>query len=233
MRSSTFDQDEAVALLRQLVAVRSYPGEERAAQQLVAAWLADNGLVPAGDFHQCSEWVDLTSLIPCAEVILATALTFLREQDRLSALNRATAAQTVGTARNSSADGGRDPQPSPTRHALAARADALERCETFCKTGAILMDWMWLIAGLVLGSLITSVLIWAQRGTTRQELPPGYFARVAQSVVITALLAGLARLGLDYATAGHLSATGVWFGGGWLLGGLLAGWLLSAALQSR
>jgi hypothetical protein len=93
------------------------------------------------------------------------------------------------------------------------------------------MDWMWLIAGLMLGSLITSVLIWAQRGTIRQEQPPGYFARVAQSVVITALLAGLARLGLDYATAGHLSATGVWFGGGWLLGGLLAGWLLSAALQ--
>jgi acetylornithine deacetylase/succinyl-diaminopimelate desuccinylase-like protein len=46
MRSSAFDQDEAVALLRQLVAVRSYPGEERAAQQLVAAWLADNGLIP-------------------------------------------------------------------------------------------------------------------------------------------------------------------------------------------
>jgi acetylornithine deacetylase/succinyl-diaminopimelate desuccinylase-like protein len=46
MRSSTFDQEEAVALLRQLVAVRSYPGEELAAQQLVAAWLAGNGLVP-------------------------------------------------------------------------------------------------------------------------------------------------------------------------------------------
>jgi acetylornithine deacetylase/succinyl-diaminopimelate desuccinylase-like protein len=46
MRSSTFDQDEAVALLRQLVAVRSYPGEELAAQQLVAAWLAGNGLAP-------------------------------------------------------------------------------------------------------------------------------------------------------------------------------------------
>jgi len=42
--------------------------------------------------------------------------------------------------------------------------------------------------------------------------------------------AGLARLGLDYATAGGLSATGVWFGG-WLLGGLLAGWFLSTTLQ--
>jgi acetylornithine deacetylase/succinyl-diaminopimelate desuccinylase-like protein len=46
VRSASFDQDEAVALLRQLVAVRSYPGEELAAQQLVAAWLANNGLVP-------------------------------------------------------------------------------------------------------------------------------------------------------------------------------------------
>jgi len=93
------------------------------------------------------------------------------------------------------------------------------------------MDWMWLILGVVLGSLITSVLIWAQRGTSAQELDPRYFARVAQSVVITALLAVLSRLALDYATAGDLSATGVWFGGGWLLGGLLAGWFLSTALQ--
>jgi hypothetical protein len=93
------------------------------------------------------------------------------------------------------------------------------------------MDWMWLIFGVVLGSLITSVLIWAQRGTRAQELGPSYFARVALSVVITALLAGLARLGLDFATAGGLSTTGVWFGGGWLLGGLLAGWFLSTALQ--
>lgn len=46
MKSTTFDQDEVLALLRQLVAQRSYPGEEAAAQQLVAAWLADNRLVP-------------------------------------------------------------------------------------------------------------------------------------------------------------------------------------------
>ena len=95
------------------------------------------------------------------------------------------------------------------------------------------MDWTWLILGLVLGSLITSVLIWAQRGTLPQELPPSYFARVALSVVITALLAGFARLGLDYATAGRLSATGVWFAGGWLLGGLVAGWFVSVTLQGR
>ena len=42
----SFDRDEALALLRMLVAVRSYPGEERAAQQLVAAWLAEHGMAP-------------------------------------------------------------------------------------------------------------------------------------------------------------------------------------------
>jgi hypothetical protein len=93
------------------------------------------------------------------------------------------------------------------------------------------MDWMWLIVGLVLGSLITSVLIWAQRGTFQQELPPGYFTRVALSVVLTALLAGLARLGIDYTTAGSVSMTGIWFAAGWMLGGLLAGWWLSRSLQ--
>lgn len=41
-----FDSSEALTLLRRLVAVRSYPGEEAAAQQVVAAWLADAGLTP-------------------------------------------------------------------------------------------------------------------------------------------------------------------------------------------
>jgi hypothetical protein len=93
------------------------------------------------------------------------------------------------------------------------------------------MDWMWLVVGLMLGSLITAVLIWSQRGTIRQDAPPGYFARVAQSAAITALLAGLVRIGIDYATTGGLSATGIWFGSGWLLGGLVTGWLLSGAVQ--
>ncbi|MCW1970797.1 MAG: M20/M25/M40 family metallo-hydrolase [Anaerolineae bacterium] len=35
-----FDKEEAYQLLRQLVAIRSYPGEEAAAQQACAAWLA-------------------------------------------------------------------------------------------------------------------------------------------------------------------------------------------------
>src|SRR5690606_2619716 len=46
MRTPTFDQDEAVSLLRRLVAVRSYPGEEGEAQQVVAGWLKANGLTP-------------------------------------------------------------------------------------------------------------------------------------------------------------------------------------------
>jgi hypothetical protein len=95
------------------------------------------------------------------------------------------------------------------------------------------MDWMWLVVGLMLGSLITAVLIWSQRGTAQQDAPPDYFARVAQSAIITALLAGLVRMGIDYATTGTLSATGIWFGSGWLLGGLVTGWLLSGRMRRR
>lgn len=46
MSTGSFDHDEAVALLRALVAVRSYPGEEAAAQRVVADWLAAAGLRP-------------------------------------------------------------------------------------------------------------------------------------------------------------------------------------------
>ena len=31
----------------------------------------------AGDFHQCTEWVDVTTIAPCAEVVLRTALKML------------------------------------------------------------------------------------------------------------------------------------------------------------
>ncbi len=43
----TFDRDEALALLRELVAIRSYPGEETAVQQHVATWLASHSILPA------------------------------------------------------------------------------------------------------------------------------------------------------------------------------------------
>ncbi|HJZ47882.1 MAG TPA: hypothetical protein VKE41_11975 [Roseiflexaceae bacterium] len=93
------------------------------------------------------------------------------------------------------------------------------------------MDWMSLVLGIVLGSCVTSALVWAQRGTARQAAPPGYFARVAMSVVVTGLLAGLVRLGIEYASSGSMGATGIWLGSGWMLGGLLAAWFLTGAAQ--
>src|SRR5258707_10549417 len=95
----------------------------------------------------------------------------------------------------------------------------------------IQMDWTSLVLGIVVGSCVTSALVWAQRGTARQAAPPGYFAQVALSVVVTAVLAGLIRMGLEYATTGSLSTTGAWLGSGWLLGGLVAGWFVSGAMQ--
>jgi hypothetical protein len=86
---------------------------------------------------------------------------------------------------------------------------------------------MWLVMGLAVGSLVTAALIWSQRGTGGQAYPPGYFARVAQSVLATAVLAGLARVALDYLSTGGLSTTGLWFGAGWLVGGVVAAWFLS------
>ena len=95
------------------------------------------------------------------------------------------------------------------------------------------MDWTWLIMGVVIGSLVTSVLIWIQRGTIPSDAQPSYFSRVALSVVITAVLAGIVRLGIDAMSTGGLSLTGVWFGSGWMLGGLIAGWFITNALQRR
>lgn len=46
MNNAEFNQQEAITLLRQLVAVRSYPGEEAAVQQVVARWLEAQGLKP-------------------------------------------------------------------------------------------------------------------------------------------------------------------------------------------
>lgn len=44
MSHFTFSHDETFALLQQLVAVRSYPGEEASVQQVVADWLRQAGL---------------------------------------------------------------------------------------------------------------------------------------------------------------------------------------------
>jgi hypothetical protein len=93
------------------------------------------------------------------------------------------------------------------------------------------MDWISLVLGVVVGSCVTSLLIWSQLGTVRQAAPPGNLAQVALSVVVTALLAGVVRMGIEYISTGSLSATGAWLGSGWLLGGLLAGWFVSGAMQ--
>jgi hypothetical protein len=93
------------------------------------------------------------------------------------------------------------------------------------------MDWTSLVLGIVVGACATSVLVWSQRGTVQQAAPPGYFAQVALSVVVTALLAGALRMGVEYASTGSLSTTGAWLASGWLLGGLLAGWFVSGAMQ--
>jgi hypothetical protein len=50
-------------------------------------------------------------------------------------------------------------------------------------------------------------------------------------VIVTAVLAGVVRMGIEYASTGSLSATGAWLGSGWLLGGLVAGWFVSGAMQ--
>ena len=93
------------------------------------------------------------------------------------------------------------------------------------------MDWTSLILGIVVGSCVTSALVWSQRGTARPAAPSGYFAQVALSVVVTAALAGAIRMGIEYASTGSISAAGAWLGSGWLIGGLLAGWFVSGAMQ--
>jgi hypothetical protein len=93
------------------------------------------------------------------------------------------------------------------------------------------MDWTTLVLGLVLGSCVTSVLIWSRRPAAGSVDAGAYFTRVAMSAVLTAIVAGLARTALDYGSQGRLMLTGTLLGTGWMLGGLLAGWLLSGAMR--
>jgi hypothetical protein len=91
------------------------------------------------------------------------------------------------------------------------------------------MDWMWLSLGVVLGSLITSVLIWVQRGTRARELEPSYFARGAERGDHSAAgRPGKARSRLCTCRRLEHDWYLVWRR---LLGGLLAGALLSTRLQ--
>jgi hypothetical protein len=89
------------------------------------------------------------------------------------------------------------------------------------------MNWMIVVLGLVLGSCVTSALVWMQQRQAIDIRAEGYFTRVAMSVAATAILAGLLLTAVDYVQQGRLAPTGISFGTGWLLGGLIAGWALS------
>ncbi|MHB8645236.1 MAG: M20 family metallopeptidase [Thermomicrobiales bacterium] len=59
---AAIDVEEAAALTAQLVAIRSYPGEEGAVQRAIDAWLTENGLTPEmqpteGDRPNVLAWV--------------------------------------------------------------------------------------------------------------------------------------------------------------------------------
>jgi len=88
------------------------------------------------------------------------------------------------------------------------------------------MDWLTLVFGVVLGSCVTSALIWMlPRG--RASDTRALTRQIGLSVVLTAILGGLARTGIEYGSSGALTMAGVLFATGWLIGGLLAGWFLA------
>lgn len=90
------------------------------------------------------------------------------------------------------------------------------------------MDWFSLVLGVVLGSCVTSVLLWMLRPRSiPQSRTAGLFGMVALSVLLTAILGGLTRTGLEFAATGLVTMTGVVFGSGWVLGGLIAAWLIA------
>jgi hypothetical protein len=88
------------------------------------------------------------------------------------------------------------------------------------------MDWLTLVFGIVLGSCVTSALIWMLLPRARAGDPRALMGQIALSVVLTAILGGLARTGIEYGSSGVLTMAGVLFGTGWLIGGLVASWFL-------
>lgn len=88
------------------------------------------------------------------------------------------------------------------------------------------MDWRSLIFGMVLGSCVTSALIWMLVPRGQASDPRALRRQIGLSVVLTAILGGLARTGIEYGSSGVLTMAGALFGTGWLIGGLLAGWFL-------
>lgn len=92
------------------------------------------------------------------------------------------------------------------------------------------MDFTSLVFGVVLGSCVTSILYWMLR--PRDAAQPTTLTRpIMLSVVLTAILGGLARTALEYGSTGTLTMSGVLFGTGWLVGGLLAGYFLTGSAR--
>jgi hypothetical protein len=94
-----------------------------------------------------------------------------------------------------------------------------------------IMDLTSLVFGVVLGSCVTSALVWMLRPRDPRAQTGSLMRSVMLSVVLTAILGGLARTGIEYGNSGVLTMAGVLFGTGWLLGGLLAGWFLTNYIQ--
>jgi predicted MFS family arabinose efflux permease len=94
-----------------------------------------------------------------------------------------------------------------------------------------IMDLTSLVFGLVLGSCVTSALVWMLRPRDARAQTGSPMRSIMLSVVLTAILGGLARTGIEYGSSGVLTMAGVLFGTGWLVGGLLAGWFLANQIQ--
>jgi hypothetical protein len=93
------------------------------------------------------------------------------------------------------------------------------------------MDWLTLVFGIVLGSCVTSALIWMLLPRRQASDPRALMRQIGMSVVLTAILGGLARTGIEYGSSGVLTMAGVLFGTGWLIGGLLATWFLTSLVR--
>jgi hypothetical protein len=93
------------------------------------------------------------------------------------------------------------------------------------------MDWMMLALGIVLGSSVTTGLIWFQNRSTQVSGTTGYFSRVALSILLTGIVGSVALSAIAYIQTGSFSFGSISFGSGWVLGGLLAAWLITGPLR--
>lgn len=92
------------------------------------------------------------------------------------------------------------------------------------------MDWFMLVLGLVLGSCVTTALVWWQQRAGALNTD-GYFSRLALSVVLTSLFIGAVTMLIEYATTRTITSGRPLFATGWLIGGLIGGWLVTGPLR--